>query len=296
MKVPFPFSSGKTLTPALSGSTGQGSRRAGFTLLELLVAMTITAIIAASLYSSLRIGFRAEAAAEAAVEPVRTAELAMGLLRPDLESAVTPSGELQGAFTGTDGTDGAFPADSLSFYTLGDPLEPPAGIQIAAGPAIGSGTGLSGIAGGASHAPANLLPGTGEVRMVTLGVRTAATGNVLVRAVTTNLLAETIEPPPEEVVCRGVRSFNLRYFDGSGWQDGWDSTTVENATPTAVEVTIELVRPGTGAAELAAGEPRATAFTRIFLLSCSALWTPATGTTGTTGTGTSTGAAGGTGQ
>src|SRR4051794_37504768 len=76
--------------------------RRGFTLIELLMAMTMTAIIAGSLYAALRIGFRAESAAEAAVEPVRTAELSMSLLRPDFESAVAPSGVLRGAFTGID--------------------------------------------------------------------------------------------------------------------------------------------------------------------------------------------------
>ena len=32
----------------------------------------------------------------------------------------------------------------------------------------------------------------------------------------------------------------MRYFDGTNWQLTWDSTTVGNALPTAVEITLEL--------------------------------------------------------
>ncbi len=48
------------------------------------------------------------------------------------------------------------------------------------------------------------------------------------------------EPPDEEVLCRNVRSFTVQYFDGTNWQDNWDSTTVGNVLPMAVAFTIEL--------------------------------------------------------
>ena len=280
------------------------SRRRGFTLLELLLAMTMTAIVAGSLYAAMRIGFRAEAAAEAAVEPVRTADLSMGLLRPDFESAVAPSGVLRGAFTGKDQTgDGGAPADTLEFYTLGDPLDPAA--QAAATGTNAGGMGAGGIgaggtgagfgrsntsmsvSGGSGYGPngayANFVPGSGDVRMIDLLVVPSQTGNVLVRRVTTNLLSPSTPPYYDEVVCRGVRSFNLRYFDGSDWLDQWDSTLQDNASPTAVEVTLELQRGD-------ADQPRVIRFTRVFLLSCSTLWQTSTDA------GTGTGTTGGTGQ
>ena len=297
-------------------------RRHGFTLLELLLAMTMTAIIAGSLYAALRIGFRAEAAAEAAVEPARTADLAMGLLRPDFESAVAPSaaatsgvaasaasgtGALRGAFTGTDQSgDGGLPADTLEFYTLGDPVDP-AAWAAANGTGANGGTpglgGLSGTSGGmlgsrgtasgtgttsgsgayASGLYAGFVPGAGEVRMVDLFVTRNPTGNVLIRRVTTNLLSSTTPAYYDEVVCRGVRSFNLRYYDGAAWADSWDSTLQDNNSPTAVEVTLELQRGD-------ADQPRVLRFTRVFLLSCSGLWSTSAAT------GTTTGTTGGTGQ
>ena len=141
-----------------------------------------------------------------------------------------------------------------------------------------SGSTSGGASGGPSGAYANFVPGAGEVRMIDLLVLPSQTGNVLVRRVTTNLLSSTTAPYYDEVVCRGVRSFNLRYYDGAGWVDSWDSTAQDNNSPTAVEVTLELQRGD-------ADQPRVIRFTRVFLLSCSALWstTAATGTTGGTG-------------
>ena len=118
-----------------------------------------------------------------------------------------------------------------------------------------------------SGAAASLMPGVCDVRMVDLLLVPSNSGPVLVRRVTTNLLTGTTQQPYEEVICRGVRSFNVRYFNGSGWLDSWDSTQYENMAPTAVEVTVELQRPD---ADLV----RVTRCTRVFLLSCSGLWAP----------------------
>jgi hypothetical protein len=111
-----------------------------------------------------------------------------------------------------------------------------------------------------------------------LVTQTQSGGNVLVRRVTTNLLSPSTPTYYDEVVCRGVRSFNLRYFDGSAWQDEWDSTLQDNNSPTAVEVTLELQR---GDAE----RPRVVRFTRVFLLSCSALWSTTATAAASGGTG-----------
>ena len=51
-------------------------------------------------------------------------------------------------------------------------------------------------------------------------------------------------PPEEEILCRNVRSFEMKYYDGSAWQDDWDSTTLNNALPLAVSFTIQMDPPG----------------------------------------------------
>jgi hypothetical protein len=101
--------------------------------------------------------------------------------------------------------------------------------------------------------------------------------SALVRRITTNLLAPTTPDPQQEVICRGVRTFTLRFFDGTAWQDTWDSTTVgttqSNVLPQAVEVTIELEgernQPG----------PKAT---RVVLIPCAIGPAPTAAATGGT--------------
>ena len=263
----------------------------GFSLLELLVALSMAAIIAGSLYTALRTGFRARASAEAAVEPVRTAELATGLLRADFESAMPATGTLAGPFVGTDSTGGAgLSADHVEFFTLGNPTDAfgaagygaaaTAGAQQAAGMQMAPRVGPS----GGSASP----PVPAEVRKVQIGLAEypgpgGVVEPVLVRRVTTNLLSQVQEEPEEEILCRGVRALNFRYFDGYAWQDNWDSTLADDHIPAAVEVVVELLRSNES------GE-RVIRFPRVFLLSCS---TVASAAASGEGTGTGTAAEGG---
>src|SRR5882724_11865119 len=71
----------------------------GFTLIELIVAMGMVAILSVSLYASLRIAFHAKDSAEKAIEPPRTAELAMEFIRNDIENAMTPNAAIVAAVT-----------------------------------------------------------------------------------------------------------------------------------------------------------------------------------------------------
>jgi prepilin-type N-terminal cleavage/methylation domain-containing protein len=269
-----------------AGATPRAASRvrgAAFTLLELLVALAMAGIIAGSMYAALRTGFRARAAAEAAVEPARTAALATALLRADFESARPAAGTLSGPFVGTDTTgDRGLPADAVDFYTLGDPTDPVA-TAAAAGTAYNSGPAATVGGGGAPSA-------TGEARPVTSGlVSYPGPGGVaeqcLVRRVNTNLLAQVEPEPYEEVLCRNIRSLNVRYFDGLTWQDSWDSTTLDNNLPSAVELTIELERA-------VGGQPVVMQFPRVFLVSCSTL-SPTNNLQNAAQSGTSGGAAGG---
>ena len=179
-------------------SKGHARRRA-FTLLEMLAATAIAAVLAGSLYATLHIAFRARRSATSAVEEVRKVELALELLRADVQAAVVPSGVLAGPFLGEKRTDAFGRAcDSLLLHGTAPGSEP--------------------------------AEGTGDVRMIEVVCEQAedGTGLVLVRRVTTNLLAPTAREPRQEVLCRGVYAFELRYFYGTDWQDNWDSTTQDN--------------------------------------------------------------------
>ena len=89
-----------------------------FTLLELLVAMTLMVVIASCLYTALYTGFRAKRSALSAVEPTSLAINAIELMKKDTYGILPVGGRLAGTFIGYDslGVNGV-DADSLEFYT-----------------------------------------------------------------------------------------------------------------------------------------------------------------------------------
>jgi len=192
-------------------SKPRATTRKAFTLLEIHVAVTMTALLAGSLYATLHMAFRARRSAAEAVGSSRRAELAADFVCAELRSAVVPNGILAGTFFGEDAT-GVLgsESDTVSFYRTAD----------------------------ASDQEAS----QGEIMMVELACEPSSqgAGMELVRRVRRNLLAPTFYDLPGEVLCRGVLAFNLRYFDGVEWMDSWDSSVEENTLPLAVEVDLVL--------------------------------------------------------
>lgn len=191
--------------------TSRKSQVKGFTLIEVLAATTMVAVLAASLYASLRIAFKARDSAEQAMDNVRAESMIVELIKADIQSAVIPTGQMADEFTGTSGrTLGGALGDSLVFYTTACDVDPVAGI--------------------------------GDVTKVEYSCEQVPGSEAMVlnRYVTTNLLSTMPQEPKAQIISRKVRSFTLRYFDGSDWQESWDSTQLENTLPRAVELTIEL--------------------------------------------------------
>lgn len=223
-------------------------RRTAFTLIELIVAMGMVAILAMALYASLRIAFHAQRSAETAVEPARTAQLTFELLQQDIENAMAPNPALLGMagnFEATQGTDNrGREDDDLNFFTTAESPQ---------------------------HIDAN-----GEIKNVELTVIQPQNSDdhVLIRRVTRNLTSQVTTPPDVEVICRNVGAFTLQYFDGTNWDTSWDSTVEDNKPPVAVMVTLQLDRPigGTAPGTLPApnAPTRSFTFTRVFPLACSA--------------------------
>ena len=174
----------------------------GFTLLELLLALMITATIAGTLATSLFVGFRARSSAERAIGTTRAMDAAGDMLTRDLSNALPPTGILAGAFNGA--------ADSISFYCTGQE----------------------------SHAT---VKGDFKLVEYALADDPNNPGHgILVRRVTTNLLSPTQIDPTDEPICRNVESIAFSYFDGSNWTDTWDSTQQDNTLPIAVKMTLQL--------------------------------------------------------
>jgi general secretion pathway protein J len=204
--------------------------RRAFTLIEVLLALGITVIIGAVLAASLWATTKASRSAEAAVEESRQTSTTGDIMEREIANCLPPTGQLAGPFVGT--------TDDLMFYTTGP--EPKAVVQ--------------GDIRGIEYTTA---PGQGNNN-----------GMCVVRRVQSNLLAQVINTPPDEVICQNVDSLEFWYYDGNEWQDSWDSTQQNNALPIAVRFTLTLATTTRG--------QTARTTTRIIPFSC---YNPQTSTT-----------------
>jgi len=76
-------------------------------------------------------------------------------------------------------------------------------------------------------------------------------GKDLVRAVTRNLLASAQPDLAEQPLLSGVSSVQFSFYDGANWQTAWDSTSTVTPAPQAIKVHIEFAnRNSTGQGRL----------------------------------------------
>lgn len=209
------------------------NRRRAFTLMELILSTAMVAMLSMALYMAFATALRARDTAVRNVTPVRNAAIAADLIRQDLESVMAPTGLLAREFIGTRQAAGAGEFGTLQFCSVG------------------------------ADATNRDEPMSEGIRQIELTVRTDVTPAVLVRRITRNLLpASSAEEPEEEILCKDVRSFTIRYFDGTSWLETWDSTTLNNVLPYAVEMVLELEYPRRDQ------EPGVYKITRVVPLAC----------------------------
>lgn len=184
----------------------------GFTLLELLLAVAVTGVLAAVLFGGLGIVFDTRAKAETELRGQRDTAVAMGIVRDQLLCVLPPSGTLADEFIGEDQRDGNQPADRVTFFTT----------------SIAVPTGQT----------------RGDTHRVVLALADAdddtyGPTHYLVQQVTDDLISTVTPDPVNQVLLRGVASLDVRYYDGTDWVDSWDSREQDDILPEAVELTIE---------------------------------------------------------
>jgi len=196
------------------GLEGKGRVQGGFTLLELLAATAMFAVIIVALYSVFYGALRLRERAAETFETQLPKEFSLSLLKRDLADAVAPTGVLAGSFLGEKREEGRRRLDRLEIHTASarvDEHHPWGDIQ---------------------RVEFSAIPPEGENDLSQID---------LVRAVTRNLLASTEEEPQEAVLLTGIQCLEFSYYDGETWQDSWDSTTQENTLPLAVRVWLEFL-------------------------------------------------------
>lgn len=250
-----------------------------FTLLELLIALALTALLSGVLYSSMYFGFKSRDSAIRSLDAVQKASNAFTLLTQDFDGAMPPTGILAGEFTG-----------AAASYAGANTSAPSGGSSGSNNSAMGakssglstSNSSLNGTTGGL-HAPSTDSQAavvlsfyssantpredeTGaDIRKVELSIETpdGSAKPALVRRVYYNLLPNKAPEPRVQILCRNIRSFYLRYYDGTLWRDDWDSKAQGDILPTAVEATLELDAP-----DAKTGDDSAYRITRVFAIPC----------------------------
>jgi len=189
----------------------------GFTLLEVLIASVMFAVAIGALYSLLHGALRMRETSHARFEEQLPKTYAMNTMKRDIAGTVTPTGLLWGAMTGTKNEEVDVREDTLEFCTD---------------------TGIV-----SDDKP------WGEVQKIKYylevpeeqGESDESESKTLVREITRNLLATTEEEPETQTLLQNVESLTFTYYDGQEWQDAWDSTTQDNASPEAVKAWIEFL-------------------------------------------------------
>jgi prepilin-type N-terminal cleavage/methylation domain-containing protein len=222
-------------------------RRGAFTLLELILAMFITCLLAVALYGSLWTAFKARDSAVGAVEPAREMQVTMEMIGRDLQCAMpmsqtrsTGAMALIGPFEGETQGSSSQLSDTVEFYAITNGID--------------------------SNDPTQ----ADGLRRIDLEITTLDDGTqALVENITPALPGDqellgsqqsTQAQPRTKVLCRNVASFSAQYSDGQNWYDTWDATAYNDFLPMAVQITIAM-KPPTAAAGRAG-----LSMTRVFAL------------------------------
>lgn len=194
---------------------------AAFTLLELLVATTIFAVVISAAYALFNSGRQLAQRSELRAQMFQTARAAIRAIEDDLKGAVLPGAAYDTGFIGTDGGSADKPLDKVEFI------------------AVNAHTMIPSLKADAAKEPLRKI----DLSKVTYWVEGDANlpAHGLVRERLATLSPVTVQTKGNEnveAVAPEVVYLNLRYYDTS-WQDSWDSTQ-SRKLPKAVEVTVHV--------------------------------------------------------
>jgi general secretion pathway protein J len=205
----------KALFSSIHPASASWTAAAGFTLIEVILALGICALVLIVISSVFAGALHLEQSATASLEQSLPIERALSLLRRDLKNAVPPGGLLAGPMQSGSLEGGVDANDGIQIFTTTGLITP--------------------------NAPWS------EIQKVTYGLQPSADstggGKDLVRTVTRNLLSTTTLDEEDQFVAGGIESLNFSYFDGANWLDTWDDTTETNL-PIAVRVSLQLAAKG----------------------------------------------------
>ncbi len=185
----------------------QGSED-GFTLVEVLLAVSLVAMMATLVFGSLYVTTSAIDAARANSAKEQTIRSTLRVMIDELSVGVSST---IGPWMGINGQQDGQPADSVAFLTMGQ------------------------------FRGAESTKDTELVRIVY-----TREGDRLLRFVRRNLYGLTDESIEQVELATKVKGFNVRYYDGKSklWVDAWDGRG-RTGTPSAVLIEVTLIQENT---------------------------------------------------
>jgi type II secretion system protein J len=200
-----------------------------FTLIEMVLAIGVAAIVLVAVNTVLFAALRLRDATSNVVNAAAPVDQTVTFLRRDLECVVTP----------TNGTSKVLSGD----FKVGNVSSP--GVPEPVAVEMFTATGAL----GASAPWADIQRVTYELKQP---ADRSAAGKDLVRSITRNLLTLTTPEVEDQLLLSGVAGIKFSCFDGSQWQDTWDTTgliSVNTNLPVAVRVDIQMSGNGSATTE-----------------------------------------------
>jgi type II secretion system protein J len=200
--------------------------RYAFTLIELLLAIGVTAVVLVAVSSLLFTALQTRNANADAIEAIAPVEYTLTIIRRDLMGIVAPSDVAL--------ISGDFKAGNVTSL------------------------GISELASLEMHTTTGNFRENepwGEIQRVayTLKNSSSATtlGRDLYRCVTRNILTYNTPVVDEQLMLQGVGTFQVLCYDGSQWTDLWDTSSSASTStnlPSAVRVRIEMAHANAASA------------------------------------------------
>ncbi|MBE0544339.1 MAG: prepilin-type N-terminal cleavage/methylation domain-containing protein [Verrucomicrobia bacterium] len=201
-----------------------GPSRTGFTLLELLLAVLVFAIVLGAIQVVFFSAFKLHARTTEAIERSLPLQQTLAVIKRDLANLVPPGGPLSGALQST-------PSITTASGLAGS-------MTRQSGPQFYTAVGIVD-----DNAP------WGEIQRVSYYLETPTNdtpGLDLFRSVARNLLPVMQDETEDQFLMSGVETIAFQYFDGNAWRDTWDSTQADSATgltnnvPRALKLQLQL--------------------------------------------------------
>lgn len=193
----------------------------GFTLIEIILAIGIAAIVLVTVNAVFFAAIRLRDATQNLVDNATPVDQAVTFMRRDFQCIVTPTNGTSKVMSG------GFRVGSISSSANGQPVA----VEMLT-----------------ASGEMNDSKPWGDIQRVTYELRDPANGNAqgkdLVRSVTRNLLAISTPDVQDQWMMGGVQNITVSCYDGSQWWNSWDTTGLTSANtnlPTAVRVDIQPV-------------------------------------------------------